>query len=72
LEFADEITAQVTLWVVRAAKVEAENAERCPLRGSACAAGIDRLPISIPVHKNRVKAVYARKVRQILEEEKDA
>lgn len=28
-----------------------------------------RLPISIPVHKNKVKAVYARKVQQILEEE---
>ena len=31
-----------------------------------------RLPISIPVHKNKVKAVYARKVRQILEEDKGA
>ncbi len=30
------------------------------------------LPISIPVHKNKVKAVYARKIQQILEEEKDA
>jgi predicted RNA binding protein YcfA (HicA-like mRNA interferase family) len=29
-----------------------------------------KLPISIPVHKNKVKAVYARKVEQILEEEK--
>ena len=28
-----------------------------------------RLPISIPVHKNKVKVVYARKVQQILEEE---
>jgi predicted RNA binding protein YcfA (HicA-like mRNA interferase family) len=26
-------------------------------------------PISIPVHKNKIKAVYARKIRQILEEE---
>jgi predicted RNA binding protein YcfA (HicA-like mRNA interferase family) len=31
-----------------------------------------RLPISIPVHGNKVKAVYARKVQQILEEEKEA
>lgn len=29
-----------------------------------------KLPISIPVHKSEVKAVYARKVEQILEEEK--
>ena len=31
-----------------------------------------RLPISIPVHKNKVKAVYARKIQQILEEETGA
>ena len=30
-----------------------------------------KLPISIPVHKNTVKAIYVRKVRQILEEEKE-
>ena len=28
-----------------------------------------KLPVSIPVHRNKVKAVYARKVQQILEEE---
>jgi predicted RNA binding protein YcfA (HicA-like mRNA interferase family) len=31
----------------------------------------ERLPISIPVHKNKVKAVYVRKVQQILEEEQE-
>lgn len=31
-----------------------------------------RLPISIPVHTNKVKAVYARKIEEILEEEPGA
>ena len=43
LEFADEIAIRIKLWVVRAEKVEAENAERGSLRDSACAIGVGRL-----------------------------